>query len=302
MVKKPDNFVMSSTDDDDEDFMASGDTDSLHSLAEPLLKREDSERNKKPRKHVLSDRLFAERNKRLAKACVMLTVTLERTAYYGLLGNLAYFANVFLDYTADESVYLTLVFAGITWISCFIGGILGDAILGRFRTIIIGLIFYILGYLNLSIIAHYIIDHENHNNISKGRTTLYVVWFLGSLLFISLGEGCFKSNMSSFGADQIDSNSDNSEMRSFFNYFYWAVNFGSLIGFSLIIWIQNEHGFCIGYIVPCSLLGLAALVFLLPRKINYHISSPKQNVVLIIKIIWNAWTGDHRFDFYIKLS
>lgn len=297
MVKKPTSYIMSSTDDD-EDFMASGDTTSLNSLTEPLMQKQGSEINEIPRKHVLSDRLFAERNKRLAKVCVMLTVTLERTAYYGLLGNLAYFANVFLDYTATESTYLTLGFASMTWISCFVGGVLGDAALGRFKTIICGLVFYILGYCSLSVIAHFMTDAEpsNFQDTSKGRTWSYVLWFLASLFFVSFGEGCFKSNMSPFGADQIDSNSDNSEMRSFFNYFYWAINFGSFLGFSLIVWIQNEYGFCTGYFVPCSLLGLAALLFVLPRQINYHIVSPKKSVILIFKIVWNAWTGKQRFD------
>ena len=298
MVKTPASYVMSSTDDD-EDFMASGETNSLNSLTEPLMQKQDSERHKIPRKHVLSDRLFAERNKRLAKVCVMLTVTLERTAYYGLPGNLAYFANVFLEYRAQESAYLTLGFASMTWISCFIGGILGDAAFGRFRTIISGLVLYILGYCSLSIIDHFMTDAEPNSkeDISKGRHWSYVLWFLTSLLFVSLGEGCFKSNMSPFGADQVDSNSDNSEMRSFFNYFYWAINIGSFLGFSLIVWIQNEYGFCTGYIVPCSLLGVAALLFILPRPINYHIVSPKKSVILIFKIVWNAWTGKQRFGF-----
>ena len=285
------SFPMSHTDDeDDESLMASGRSSSLNSLSQPLLSSDESERNKKPRKHVLSDRLFAERNKKLAKLCVMLTVTLERTAYYGLLGNLAYFTNVYLDYTADESVNVTLGFSGITWISCFIGGILGDSVLGRFNTIVTGLIIYIIGYANMSYIAH-IMDHEKGDNVNKGRHTLFVVWFLASLLLVSLGEGCFKSNMSPFGADQIDSNSDNSEMRSFFNYFYWAINIGSLIGFSLIVWIQIRFGFCKGYVVPLSLLGLGALIFIVPRQRNYHILSPRKNVVMIIKVLWNAVTG-----------
>ena len=288
---------MSSADDDDEDLMASGETKSLQSLTEPLIKREDSERHKKPRKYVLSDRLFAERNKKLAKVCLMLTVTLERAAYYGLLGNLAYFANVFLDYTADESVYLTLGFASLTWISCFVGGIFGDAVFGRFRTIISGLCLYILGYISLSLLAHFITDEDvKHTNISIVRKPLYVAWFLGSLIIVSLGEGRFKSNMSPFGADQIDSNSDNSEMRTFFNYYYWAINIGSMIGFSVIVWIQNDYGFCTGYTVPCCLLGLGGITFLIPRKVNYHIISPKKSVVLIIKIIWNAMTGNGRLE------
>jgi len=281
--KKGFTFSMSSTDDEDDSLSRSdGSGGSSGSLSQPLLSSDNSNVNKTPNNHVLSDCLFVERNKKLAKACVMLTVIFERAAYYGLLGNLAFFANVHLDYKTGESVYATLAFSGFTWISCFLGGILGDAFLGRYETIITGLIFYITGYINLTWLAYFTTKHT-------GRSAKCVAWFVCTLVLISLGEGCFKSNMSPFGADQIVSNTvDHTEMRSFFNYFYWAINIGSLIGFSLIVWIQVEFDFVIGYLVPCLLISLAAVVFISPRMRNYHVISPKKSVIMIFKIIYNS--------------
>ena len=273
---------MSSTEDLDDDLLQSEESNSVESLSQPLLQPDISEVNKEPNKHMLDDHLLVERNRKLAKVCLMITVVLERAAYYGLLGNLAFFTNVHLSYEADESVNVTLGFSGFTWISCFIGGILGDAFLGRFKTISTGLIFYIIGYINLTLLAY----HNKSEN--DGREVENVVWFLFSLVLVSLGEGCFKSNMSPFGADQIDNAGDNSELRSFFNYYYWAINVGSFIGFSLIVWIQVEYNFFVGYLVPCILLCLAMMVFILPRVRNYHINLPKKSVNLIFKIILNS--------------
>ena len=73
----------------------------------------------------LSASLF-QRNTRLAQVCVMLCVVMERTSYYGLLGNLAYFLTSNLEYSSDQSIELVLSFSGLTWISCCIGGVLGD--------------------------------------------------------------------------------------------------------------------------------------------------------------------------------
>ena len=72
----------------------------------------------------LSARLY-HRNSRLAQVCVMVCVALERTSYYGLLGNLAYFLTSKLEYSSARSIELVLVFSGLTWISCFVGGVLG---------------------------------------------------------------------------------------------------------------------------------------------------------------------------------
>lgn len=273
--------------EDERDLLQSDETGSVNSLTQPLLRSgTESVPSSHGSKNKLNESLFGEQNKKIAKACIMLTVVLERAAYYGLVGNLAYFANAFLDYTSTESITVALVFSGMTWLSCFTGGVFGDAVFGRFKTILVGLVCYVLGYVSLATLGH-VTEHNDDSIKGKGREPLYVVWFTLSLLFISLGEGCFKANMSTFGADQVDT-TQQCEMRTFFNYFYWSINIGSFIGFSLLAWIQQRYNFCTGYIVPCVLLFLAILIFVIPRRRNYHVQSPKHNVLRIVKICWYA--------------
>lgn len=281
------NIAMSNSDDE-RDLLQSDETESVNSLTQPLLKSSTSGTSSNASKRYLNEILFEEQNRKLAKACVMITVILERTAYYGLVGNLAYFANVFLQYTAPQSVTVTLVFSGMTWLSCFIGGVFGDAVFGRFQTILSGLVCYVMGYLSLTYLGHKSEDFPtDHATDEIGKTPIYVAWFVCSLFIISFGEGCFKANMSPFGADQVDETQEH-DLRTFFNYFYWSINVGSFIGFALIAWIQQAYDFCTGYIVPCCLLFLAILFFVIPRKRNYHVVSPKHNVLKIVKICCNA--------------
>lgn len=206
--------------------------------------------------------------------CVLTSVVLERLAYYSLVGNLAIYLTTFLLWSPPETVATTLVFTGMTWISCFIGGMLGDAYFGRRNTIVVGLIGYFFGFLCMPFISSVV----NENDVNEGgRSQGIAIWFILALLFVSLGEGCFKSNMSPFGADQRPRSTD--KVDSFFSYFYWAINIGSFLGFGPVIFLQDRKGYIFGYSVPIGCLLLALLIFSLPMRKHYFSQPPAPNVV-----------------------
>jgi dipeptide/tripeptide permease len=82
---------------------------------------------------------------------------------------------------------------------------------------------------------------------------------LYAALYISaLGDGCMRACMPSLGADQFD-HEDPSESRqqsSFFNWYTFGISFGGFIGLILIVWLENEKGWDIGF-------GLCAILILL---------------------------------------
>lgn len=63
-----------------------------------------------------------------------------------------------------------------------------------------------------------------------------------ALYTVALGTGGIKSNVSAFGADQFDEgNPDEMEQKkSFFNWFYFSVNVGSITAISIIVEIQVQ--------------------------------------------------------------
>ena len=70
--------------------------------------------------------------------------------------------------------------------------------------------------------------------------TLQLSVFYVALYVVAFGTGGIKPNVSAFGADQFDDKvkRERLDKQSFFNWFYFFINVGSLIACTLIVWIQ----------------------------------------------------------------
>ncbi|KAE9450817.1 hypothetical protein C3L33_17282, partial [Rhododendron williamsianum] len=90
----------------------------------------------------------------------------------------------------------------------------------------------------------------------------YMVFFFG-LYLIALGTGGIKPCVSSFGADQFDNTDPKERVKkgSFFNWFYFSINLGALISSSLIVWIQENAGWGLGFGIPALFMGIAIASF-----------------------------------------
>lgn len=90
----------------------------------------------------------------------------------------------------------------------------------------------------------------------------YAVLFCG-LYLIALGTGGIKPCVSSFGADQFDDTDlrERQKKGSFFNWYYFSVNIGALISSSLLVWIQDNAGWGLGFGIPSLAMALAIASF-----------------------------------------
>lgn len=55
-----------------------------------------------------------------------------------------------------------------------------------------------------------------------------------------MGAGGIKPNVSTMGADQFDPQyeQDKKEAAQFFSYFYWSINLGALVAYSLVAYVS----------------------------------------------------------------
>ena len=74
-------------------------------------------------------------------------------------------------------------------------------------------------------------------------STIQLGFFYIALYVVAFGTGGIKPNVSAFGADQFDDKvkQDRVDKQSFFNWFYFFINVGSLIACTVIVWIQVSY-------------------------------------------------------------
>jgi peptide/histidine transporter 3/4 len=127
--------------------------------------------------------------------------------------------------------------------------------------------------------------------------------FFLAIYVIALGTGGIKPNVSTMGADQFDDrySQDRKEKGSFFNWFYWSINLGSLISHTLVSYIcqygipalgGEDWGFFVGYLIPCTTMAMAIVVFLIGSP-RYRKQKPSGSVLATaFSICYEAvWTN-----------
>ncbi|GKV07984.1 hypothetical protein SLEP1_g19678 [Rubroshorea leprosula] len=168
----------------------------------------------------------------------------ERLAYYGMSTNLIVYFTHQLNQHSSVATRNNQNWSGTCYITPFIGAFLADSYLGRFWTIFWFSIIYVSGMslLALSASVHGIKPRCYTDDSCNPTKTQSAVCFI-ALYLIALGTGGIKPCVSSYGADQFD-DTDEAEKKhksSFFNWFYFSINVGSLIAGSVLVWVQDNY-------------------------------------------------------------
>lgn len=165
--------------------------------------------------------------RKLACAAILLAESLERIAFYGITSNLVLFLNSSPFYWEGTQASQTpLMFMGVTYLISPFGGWLADAYFGKFWTIASSLILYFLGMMFFPFISNddtriqlcgevlafpvqpaecLSMNTTIPSNVTCPIRTPYCgPAVYGGLFLIALGVGTVKSNITSFGADQVE--------------------------------------------------------------------------------------------------
>jgi len=220
--------------------------------------------------------------------CILFCEMCERLVYYGISGNLLLFLKsepMSLD-SAKASSFV-LVFTGVSYFVPIFGGWLADSVAGKYNTLFGSILIYFVGTALLPVVAF---DYSKHvgaqyelNEVGKW---LFIVI---SMLFISIGTGGIKANVAPFGAEQVKSLGP-AAITVFFNWFYWFINVGSFVAFTLIVYVQTNitDGFFWGYLILTGGILIAAFILMSGRS-KYIYKPPNGSVITdIFKIIFRA--------------
>ncbi|KAG2425090.1 hypothetical protein HXX76_013999 [Chlamydomonas incerta] len=194
-----------------------------------------------------------------------------------------YICNVMGGDPADAAIQVS-VFEGTCYMTPLIGAYLADSRWGRYHTILVFSSIYLVGMVALALTSWLpgLTPAEGEE-----ATGWQLAALIGSLSVIALGTGGIKPNVSAFGADQFNEADpqDRREKESFFNWFYLAINVGSLIACTVIVYIQDQISWTVGFAIPAVVMGMAVLLFVAGRKVYRHVApteSPMERVVRVV--------------------
>ncbi|CAK9139841.1 unnamed protein product, partial [Ilex paraguariensis] len=121
-----------------------------------------------------------------------------------------------------------------------------------------------LGFLTLSAVLPSS-DCQSVTNIRACSTQFQIIFFFFSLYLVAAAQGGHKPCVQAFGADQFDEQ-DPEECKaksSFFNWWYFGICGGTMISLWILNYIQDNLSWGLGFGIPCIVMGLALVIFLL---------------------------------------
>lgn len=158
----------------------------------------------------------------------------ERFSFYGMRALLVLYMTKKLFYSDEMSIGIYATYLSLVYVTPLIGGMLTDRVLGYRKAIVLGGVLMAFGHFFLSI------EHP--------------VFFFGALGLITVGNGFFKPNISSF-VGELYSDKDKRKDAGF-TIFYMGINIGGAIAPLLCAWLSEMYGWHFGF-------GLAGLGMLL---------------------------------------
>lgn len=217
----------------------------------------------------------------------------ERLAFYGLSTNLIIYLNRVMGEDSGFAAVQVNLFEGTCYLTPLLGAWLADSLWGRYKTI---LVFSCIYFVGMMLLAGSAMVPGLKPDPSQVATPLQNVALYASLYIVALGTGGIKPNVSAFGADQFDemNAADRREKRSFFNWFYFSINVGSLIAVTCIVWIQENISWGIGFAIPAFAMAVAIVVFIAGSPRYKHVEPSESPIARVIKVTLAAWKENKR--------
>ncbi|KAH6778070.1 peptide transporter 3 [Perilla frutescens var. hirtella] len=234
-------------------------------------------------------------------ACFFVVVyeVFERMAYYGISSNLFIYLTKKLHQGTVQSANNVTNWVGTVWMTPLLGAYVADALLGRYWTFLIasGIYFSGMSILTLSVSIHPLKPRacSDPSGLScKKPTAVQLAVFFGALYTLALGTGGTKPNISTIGADQFDEfePKEKAHKLSFFNWWMFSIFFGTLFANTVLVYIQDNVGWTLGYGLPTIGLAISIVIFLAGTPFYRHkvpTGSPFTRMARVIVAAFRKW-------------
>lgn len=213
------------------------------------------------------------------KACWFVVVyeVFERMAFYGISSNLFIYLTQKLHQGTVTSANNVTNWVGTVWMTPILGAYFADAVLGRYLTLVIACAIYLSGLSLLTLAVSvpglrppHCADPKGINCKKADKLQLGV--YFAALYILAVGTGGTKPNISTIGADQFDEFDPKEKLHklSFFNWWMVGIFLGTLFANTVLVWIQDNVGWTLGYGLPTTGLAISILIFLAGTPFYRH--------------------------------
>ncbi|KAK4485638.1 hypothetical protein RD792_008281 [Penstemon davidsonii] len=214
----------------------------------------------------------------------------DRFAGAGFHANMITYLTQVLNLPLVKASNTLTNFEGTSSFTPIIGAFIADSFAGRFWTIIIGSIIYIMGMISITLSA--VMPHlrpppcpTQLNCQEASNLQLWVLYI--ALLLTSFGTGGIRPCVVTFAADQFDMSKSKTESRAwnFFNWYYFCMGMASLLALTVVVYIQDNVGWGWGLGIPTIAMALSLVAFVLGSSLYNKIKPGGSPFVRIAQVI-----------------
>ncbi|XP_011649593.2 protein NRT1/ PTR FAMILY 4.5 [Cucumis sativus] len=223
------------------------------------------------------------------KAAIFIYVCegLENMAFVSVALSLVTYFSGYMNFSLTKSVTTLTNFMGTTFLLTLLGGFISETYLSRFKTCLLFAFFELMGYCLLTVQAHFPhlrpapCKEAPAGSECEAAGSSQEAFLYTGLYLIALGTSGVKAALPALGADQFDDKdpSEAGKVSSFFNWFLFSLTIGSIVGLTLIVWINTEVGWDWAFVV-CSISVLAAIFVVFLGKSFYRHNVPQGSPIL----------------------
>ncbi|KAL3634193.1 hypothetical protein CASFOL_021247 [Castilleja foliolosa] len=221
---------------------------------------------------------------RKATAFVFVMVALETVTFSSNAASLFNYFHGYMNFSLTKSANSVTNFMGTAFLVSLFGGFISDTYLSRFKTCLIFGCIQTMGYVLLAVQAHSKqlrplpcrgVPPSQMSRCEHASTNQEAMLFT-SLYLVVLGNGAIKAALPSLGADQFDERDpkEGGWLSSYFNWYYFFINIGAIIGLTCVVWINTNTGWDWAFGL-CSVAIAIGLVVLSIGRSGFRHNVPK---------------------------
>ncbi|KAM7277121.1 hypothetical protein ACFE04_018987 [Oxalis oulophora] len=216
--------------------------------------------------------------------------TFEKLGAVGTLANLLIYLTTVFHLDNVTAATFILVFSGTCNIGTLVGAFLSDTFFGRYKTLGFATCTTFLGLLAVLLTAAIPMLHPpacGDSSTCKSPTPGQLTFLFSVFGFMVIGASGIRPCNFAFGADQFDPKTASGRrgIDSFLNWYFFTYTFAQMVSLTIIVYIQSEVSWAIGFAVTAILMLMACIVYFMGSKIYVKVKATGSPFTSVAQVI-----------------